>query len=64
MHDFVRRTAVMAETNNEHPDVQSDADTPAAPPGTAPRERPTPEGDALDPTRYGDWEKNGRCIDF
>jgi hypothetical protein len=17
-----------------------------------------------DPTRYGDWEKNGRCIDF
>ncbi|MDQ6648113.1 MAG: DUF1674 domain-containing protein [Pseudomonadota bacterium] len=24
-----------------------------------PAERP-----ALDPTRYGDWEKNGRCIDF
>jgi hypothetical protein len=22
-------------------------------------ERPVP-----DPTRYGDWEKNGRCIDF
>lgn len=22
-------------------------------------ERPRP-----DPTRYGDWEKNGRCIDF
>ena len=20
--------------------------------------------DGLDPTRYGDWEKNGRCIDF
>jgi len=18
----------------------------------------------LDPTRYGDWEKSGRCIDF
>lgn len=18
----------------------------------------------MDPTRYGDWEKNGRCIDF
>ncbi|MCX7512396.1 DUF1674 domain-containing protein [Frateuria sp. STR12] len=26
--------------------------------GSAP-ERPAP-----DPTRYGDWEKNGRCIDF
>lgn len=25
----------------------------------APAEPPAP-----DPTRYGDWEKNGRCIDF
>ena len=55
----------MAATSNEHPDAQPGrAGTPAAPPGAAPRERPTPEGDALDPTRYGDWEKNGRCIDF
>nr|WP_199038483.1 DUF1674 domain-containing protein [Dyella sp. ASV24] len=23
------------------------------------KEQPAP-----DPTRYGDWEKNGRCIDF
>ena len=22
------------------------------------------ERSAPDPTRYGDWEKNGRCIDF
>ena len=28
-------------------------------PATEPKPRP-----ALDPTRYGDWEKNGRCIDF
>ncbi len=21
-------------------------------------------GTELDPVRYGDWEKNGRCIDF
>ncbi|MBS0194881.1 MAG: DUF1674 domain-containing protein [Proteobacteria bacterium] len=27
-----------------------------------PREFGGREG--LDPTRYGDWEKNGRCIDF
>lgn len=20
--------------------------------------------DGLEPTRYGDWEKNGRCVDF
>lgn len=37
---------------------------PQAPPQPAPRERATPEGDGLDPTRFGDWEKNGRCIDF
>lgn len=37
---------------------------PLAMPGTAARDRATPEGDGLDPTRYGDWEKNGRCIDF
>lgn len=24
----------------------------------------TPEKKIVDPTRYGDWEKNGRCIDF
>ena len=27
-----------------------------------PREIGGPEGP--EPTRYGDWEKNGRCIDF
>ena len=33
---------------------------PAQPAGDeAAAERPAP-----DPTRYGDWEKNGRCIDF
>jgi hypothetical protein len=24
----------------------------------------TPEKPNLEPTRYGDWEKAGRCIDF
>ncbi|HET6432449.1 DUF1674 domain-containing protein [Dyella sp.] len=44
-------------------------------PTTAPVRRPVPPADAPvaptkderpapDPTRYGDWEKNGRCIDF
>lgn len=27
-----------------------------------PKEIGGPKG--LEPTRYGDWEKNGRCIDF
>ena len=29
-----------------------------------PPEPPAGEEERLDPTRYGDWEKNGRCIDF
>lgn len=24
----------------------------------------TKDSKPLDPVRYGDWEKNGRCIDF
>ena len=37
--------------------------TPATQPGEA---RPVEIGgrNGPDPTRYGDWEKNGRCIDF
>jgi len=27
-------------------------------------EKTSTERPAPDPTRYGDWEKNGRCIDF
>jgi hypothetical protein len=33
---------------------------PAKPAG----DRGQAERSAPDPTRYGDWEKNGRCIDF
>lgn len=31
---------------------------------TPPKPREFGGRDGLDPTRYGDWEKNGRCIDF
>jgi hypothetical protein len=32
---------------------------------TAPEaEAPADDAPRPDPTRYGDWEKNGRCIDF
>ena len=39
-------------------------------PGTSPRPAgtaPTPElggPKGLEPTRYGDWERDGRCVDF
>jgi hypothetical protein len=35
---------------------------PAKEPPALPREHGGREGP--EPTRYGDWEKNGRCIDF
>lgn len=35
---------------------------PPAPEEPQPREIGGRQGP--DPTRYGDWEKNGRCIDF
>lgn len=37
-----------------------------AEPATAVPDTPREIGgrDGPDPTRYGDWEKNGRCIDF
>jgi hypothetical protein len=46
-----------------------DLATPAqdtATPAPAPPARPVEIGgrDGPEPTRYGDWEKNGRCIDF
>ena len=31
-------------------------------PTEQPREQGGPKG--LEPTRYGDWERRGRCIDF
>ncbi|MGH7089628.1 MAG: DUF1674 domain-containing protein [Stellaceae bacterium] len=38
------------------------APKPASKPAGAPREIGGPKGP--EPTRYGDWEQNGRCTDF
>lgn len=34
------------------------------PPATAPVREIGGRSSGPEPTRYGDWEKNGRCIDF
>jgi hypothetical protein len=45
------------------PDGGAAADLAPADPGAeAPEERGGPKGP--EPTRYGDWERKGRCIDF
>ena len=54
--------------------MSTDADRPSAD-GSKPEAEPSAPSSppavpeiggrgGLDPTRYGDWEKNGRCIDF
>jgi hypothetical protein len=58
---------------SDHPDTSDGApSTPSQPPPapvdpTAVPARPVEVGGrtkGLEPTRYGDWEKDGRCIDF
>lgn len=44
--------AVAAET----PPAEKPADAPAVPEAGGPK--------GLEPTRFGDWERKGRCIDF
>jgi len=52
----------------QNPDVDDDKVPPEAPEasGEADRKLPNEIGGRKgpEPTRYGDWEKNGRCIDF
>jgi len=45
--------------NDPGPTEPQDGKAPAATPAQEIGGREGP-----DPTRYGDWEKNGRCIDF
>jgi hypothetical protein len=47
---------------------QSPTPTPADPETQQPEQAEVPKEiggrDGPEPTRYGDWEKNGRCVDF
>ena len=45
------------EATDKEQDVPEEEQTPEPPKEIGGRAGP-------DPTRYGDWEKNGRCIDF
>lgn len=47
-------------TTPKEPPAKPDSATPAEP--AAKREIGGPKGP--EPTRYGDWEQNGRCTDF
>jgi hypothetical protein len=50
-------------TTTDKPKAEPPVDEkPADQPGKKPREIGGPKGP--EPTRYGDWEQNGRCTDF
>ena len=51
----------MAGCDSDTDGISGESGQPA-PPTDATKEIGGPKG--LEPTRYGDWEKNGRCIDF
>ena len=59
---MVSTTQIIGESPAEAANVDQAPATAerAGPAPVAPPEAPR----QLDPTRYGDWEKNGRCIDF
>lgn len=45
-------------------DHKSSADKQSAEHNASPAQKEIGGRDGPDPTRYGDWEKAGRCIDF
>ncbi len=52
----------MADTKPQPEATPDPKPTPPKPPAKMPVEIGGPKGP--EPTRYGDWEKNGRCTDF
>ncbi|WP_109994339.1 DUF1674 domain-containing protein [Salinisphaera sp. LB1] len=60
------RSEVMSESSDApsaSDRVQPEPDD-SAPLSEQPRPKEYGGRDGPDPVRYGDWEKNGRCIDF
>jgi hypothetical protein len=54
----------MDALQQKQPDQPPADEASAQSPGPEPRPREIGGRDGPEPTRYGDWEKNGRCIDF
>jgi hypothetical protein len=54
--------ASSSASSHEKPEVRPDAATASPLSNVGPEETGGPTGP--EPTRFGDWEKNGRCIDF
>jgi hypothetical protein len=51
-------------SGEEQPQVSHTAARDASASGASPARKEIGGRDGPEPTRFGDWEKNGRCIDF
>lgn len=58
--EILQPDAAGAEVWGDHSPVEKNALRTSAPTKTGSIKTP----DGPDPTRYGDWEKKGRCVDF
>ena len=56
-----KNKADIADSND---DSNEESNVDNTPPEKEPRPKEIGGRGGLDPTRYGDWEKAGRCIDF
>jgi hypothetical protein len=63
MNDTERTTDDAVHDVTESP-ASTDVERPADEPADHARSREIGGRKGPDPVRYGDWEKNGRCIDF
>ena len=63
----LRKPSQMTEKPEHSHDTTADKPAPKLYKDPGPQKQPPPAGEdpnKPDPTRYGDWEINGRCIDF
>ena len=58
------KTPIIGQNPRPATPVQTQEQAPAAPGAVTPQAPEVGGRGGLDPVRYGDWEKNGRCIDF
>ena len=63
-HDVRSGKIAMMDKLAEKPGLETETGEDRDEADTEERPREIGGRDGPDPTRYGDWEKNGRCIDF